>query len=263
MTRRFSHPLDCFTAASMIGLLLVASMAGATIPTFDASYELRKGPLVLGKAEVSLERPSPRRYRYRMHTKPIGVASLFISGEVVEVSEGRVNQTGFHPEIYRYRRTGDAKARSAELRFDWQRGQVVNDIGDHPWRMEITDDTIDRLVSPLQLMYDLEQGRTDPVYRIADGGKLKIYAMHIEGREKIQTPLGRFETVEVVRQSQDGENVTRLWCAPELHFLAVRIERWDRHHGNFVLMLDSLSGITPRARVHSGASAEGRAHMLR
>lgn len=258
MMRCFSHLLGRCAAASMIGLLMVASVAGAGIPAFDAGYTISRGPLVLGKAEVSLQRPSPRHYRYRVHTQPTGVAALFINGEVVEVSEGRVNQTGFHPEVYRYRRSGDAKARTAELRFDWQRGQVVNDVENHPWRMEITDDTIDRLVSPLQLMYDLEQGRTDPVYRIADGGKLKVYAMHIEGREKIRTPLGRFETVEVVRQAQDGENVTRLWCAPELHFLAVRIERWDRRRGSVVLVLHSLSGITLPTQAHSGAGAPGR-----
>lgn len=241
---RLEHALP-YPVLILISLALTVSMANASAPAYDARYDIHKGPLILGETEVRLQHPSPQRYRYRLHTHPTGVASLFLAGEVIEVSEGWVTQRGFRPEVYRYRRTGDAKARSAELRFDWKRRQVVNDLGRHPWRMAITPDTKDRLASPLQLMYDLEHGRTNPIYRIADGGTLKTYALHTAGRETIQTPIGKFKTIKVVQRAQSGDNVTRIWCAPALHYLAVRIERWDRDNGTFTLVLHTLSGIAP------------------
>lgn len=248
---RFKYPLRHTTALALISLVLTASTADAASLAYDARYDIHKGPLILGETRVRLQQPSPQRYRYRQHTRSTGIASLFLTGEIVEVSEGWVTKGGFRPEVYRYRRTGDAKARSAELRFDWKHREVVNDLGGYPWHMAITTDTKDRLAGPLQLMYDLEHGDMDPVYRIADGGKLKTYTLHTLGREMIQTPLGRFETVKVVRRAQDGDKVTRIWCAPALHYLAVRIERWDRTNGTLTLVLHTLSGLTQADRSRS------------
>jgi hypothetical protein len=230
---------------------MASTAADASSLAYDARYDIHKGPLILGETWARLQQPSSQRYRYRLHTRSTGIASLFLTSEIVEVSEGWVTKDGFRPEVYRYRHTGDAKARSAELRFDWKHRQVVNDLGHHPWHMAITADTKDRLAAPLQLMYDLAHGDTDPVYRIADGGRLKTYTMHIKGHETIQTPLGRFETVKVIRRAQDGDRVTRIWCAPALHYLAVRIERWDRDNGTFTLVLHTLSGLTRAAQPRS------------
>lgn len=248
---RLAYPL-CLTAAlALIGFMPAAPAVEASSLAYDARYDIHKGLLILGETKVRLQQPSPQRYRYYLQTHSTGIASLFLTGEIAEVSEGWVTEGGFRPEVYHYRRTGDAKAHSAELRFDWKHGQVVNNVGRYPWRMAITTDTKDRLAGPLQLMYDLEHGDTDPVYRIADGGKLKTYTLHTKGHEAIQTPLGRFETVKVIRRAQNSDEITRLWCAPALHYLAVRIERWDRDNGTFTLVLHTLRGLTPAAQPQS------------
>lgn len=214
-------------------------------PPFEARYELRKGPLTLGEARLTFERPEEGRYRYRMHTRPVGVTRLLYSAEVREVSEGRIVATGFRPERYHYRRTGDDDAREAELRFDWEDGEVVNDVADRPWRMQIPADTLDRVVSPLQLMHDLAaDGSTTPLtYRIADGGELKTYRLEVEGRETVSVPAGRFEALRIVRHDTDSDRETRLWCAPELDYLAVQVEQWEDGDRSFRLVLADLEGI--------------------
>ncbi|HET8700972.1 MAG TPA: DUF3108 domain-containing protein [Nitrococcus sp.] len=248
----------CLAALVLLSLALAMPLATASSFAYDARYDIRKGPFTLGETALQLQRPAPERYRYRLHTHAIGIAALFLTGETFEISEGRVTKSGFRPELYRYRRTGDARARDAELHFDWKRGQVVNDVGRHPWRMAITADTKDRLAGPLQLMYDLEHGRTASVYHIADGGKLKTYTMHIEGRDTIRTPLGRFETVRVIQRAQEDDSITRIWCAPALHYLAVRIERRDRENGAFTLVLRALRDLTPSAVGHTAGDTRSR-----
>lgn len=240
----------------LLTLLMLTATTVATAaeftppPPFIAVYELEKGPLTLAEARVQFERPELGRYRYRMHTYPVGMARLFYGGEIRESSIGRITEDGFQPERYTYRRTGDDRAREARLEFDWHTGQVTNHVGDHPWRLDIPEGTIDRVIGPLQLMHDLAEldGARTITYRIADGGKLKEYTASVEDMETVRTPAGRFEARKVVRRAADGESTTTLWSAPALRNLVVRIRRWDEDDGTFDLRLKSIRGIEREAR---------------
>lgn len=229
------------------GLFLGAAAAAdyTPPPEFTARYGLTKGPLTVAEAHLAFTRPAPDRYRYEMHTHAVGMARMFYKGEIHEFSEGRIVADGFRPERYRYERRGDSRARTAELHFDWDRGEVVNDIADRPWRLEIPPDTIDRVISPLQLMHDLSVhgNNGSRTYRIADGGQLKVYEVRFEGEETVDTPAGRFHAIKVVRVSDDGEREFRLWAAPELAYMPVRIEQWESGNGTFTLNLRDLEGI--------------------
>lgn len=237
----------------LLALTLLLATAGAAAeftapPDYRAEYELNKGPLTLGRATLEFQRLAGERYLYRMYTRPTGMASLFYDDRIHEHSRGRITADGFRPERYVYRRSGDDKAREAELTFDWEANEVFNDVGDHPWHLDIPPDTLDRVVSPLQLMHDLaERGDRDTLtYRIADGGKLKTYTLSIAGEETVDTPAGRFRTLKVVRRDEDGERETRLWCAPALGYLAVKVEQWEEDDGTVELLLREVEGL-PRS----------------
>lgn len=263
--RRISPLTTALTC--LLALLVCPALAAAyePPPEFTARYELSKGPLTLAEARVEFRRPAPGRYRYEVHTQAVGLARLFYKGEIDEVSEGRITDSGFRPERYRYERTGDDRARTAELRFDWEAMQVVNDIANRPWRLDITPATIDRVTTPLQLMYDLTVGGADDTltYRIADGGELKSYTVHFEGEEIIETPAGRFRTVKVVRRDEDGEREFRLWAAPELHYLPVRIEQWEEDDGTFTLNLSELEGMDLAAAREQRSATTPRPESMR
>jgi len=237
-----------------LGMLLAFSLSSVAAepfeppPDFNARYEVRKAGITLGRADLRFAQPVPGHYRYSLHTRASGLARLIFSSEVYEQSRGRILEDGFRPDFYRYQRRGDDKAREAELRFDWLDLEVVNDVADYPWRMDITHDTIDRVIGPLQLMHDLAERDSDDdslVYRIADGGKLKTYLLTIEGTEMIDTPMGAFEAIRIRRRDTDSNRETRLWCAPELDFLAVRVEQHEDGDQNFLLSLADIDGLTP------------------
>lgn len=238
-------------AALLTTLCLSAAAPAATADTFTpppdytAEYEINKGPLTLGRATLKFARLGTDGYLYRLYTRPTGMASLFTDASIRERSRGRITEDGFRPEQYVYNRTGDDRARRAELTFDWERGRVHNDVGDHPWNLRIPEGTLDRVVSPLQLMHDLTEldGRDQLTYRIADGGELKTYTIHIRGEETVETPAGRFRALKVVRTAEDGDRETRLWCAPALSYLAVKVEQWEADDGSTELLLTEVSGL--------------------
>ncbi|RZU98994.1 DUF3108 domain-containing protein [Spiribacter vilamensis] len=219
-------------------------------PAFSARYDVRKAGLTLGHAELRFRRPTESRYLYRLSIRPGRLAGMFYSSTVREMSIGRIQPDGFRPDVYRYNRSGGDDDRRAELRFDWDTLSVVNDIEARPWRMDITPDTIDRVISPLQLMHDLADldGDDELVYRIADGGQLKTYVLRVGDKTMVETPAGRFEALRIRRSDTDSDRETTLWVAPALRYLAVQVEQREDGDRNFRMVLNTVDGLPADAR---------------
>lgn len=238
----------------MILLLLLVGILGSAqaaqpvdLPEFEAQYLVRKGGINVGAATLRYTPVEPGGYRYSLHTRARGITRLFINTEIREVSQGRIEAGGFKPEYYRYDRRGDSRSGVSELFFDRDSMTVTNDVADRPWKMAITDNTIDRVTGPLQVMHDLHHRQGDNTrftYKIADGGRLKTWEVTVEGAETIQTPMGRFETIRVRRQDLTNGRETHLWAAPALRYLAVQAEQWDADTRRFRLVLSDLTGLT-------------------
>ena len=94
-------------------------------------------------------------------------------------------------------------------------------------------------------MADLDAGKRDVAYPIADGGKLKRYRLFEAGREPLETKVGHFETIIIKRERRSGKRETRFWCAPALGFLPVKIEHKERDGTLIVLEIDEVSFPAP------------------
>lgn len=237
-------------------LLMWAAGAAAALPEeFSARYEVTHSGsgITLGEAQVHYERIGADRYRYSSLTRPVGITSLFYDVEIQEVSEGRIIPTGYRPDRYDYDRRGK-KAREASLKFDWAAQRVVNEVEGKAWDMPIPKDTLDRMVSQLQLMHDLAHNDQELVYRIADGGKLREYELQFAGREKVSTVYGQLEAIKVTRQEKKGNRATTFWAAPALEYLPVKISHREKGD-NFVMKLEELRGFN----VKNSAGNDGAA----
>lgn len=153
---------------------------------------------------------------------------------------------------YIYQRT-TKKNRNVELTFDWQNHKVTNSINSDPWKMDIEDNTLDKLVYQLVMMRDLQkeaetkkgrQGNKEQKkrlsYSIADGGKLKNYELVILGKEKISTKLGVLETIKISRTQ--GRRTLTMWCAPKFSYLPVWIKQEKKGGTNYTAKIYKLEG---------------------
>lgn len=226
------------------GWAAAAAAAEPALPTFNADYSLQRNGITLGTSTRSLRPAKTGHYVYESLTYASGVISWFVKDRIEERSIVTLHNGQVRPSEYVYHRHGGSKTRRVKLAFNWERGIVTNVIDGDPWRMEIPPDTHDKLDYQLAIMLDLQNGKKELRYNIADGGTLKTYAFAILGEEQIDTPLGRLKTVKI-RRIDDKRNTT-VWCAPALSYLPVRLDQQETDGSNLSMHLQSLQGLAPR-----------------
>ena len=59
-------------------------------------------------------------------------------------------------------------------------------------------------------------------------GEIREYRLETLGEEEMSTPAGHFKTIKVQRTQTGGKYTVTLWCAPELDYFPVRIDRHKR-----------------------------------
>ncbi len=237
-------------------VLVAANLASAEFtppPKHTAEYTIAMGPLTAARVTTRFYPAGESAYLYRLHARATGIVSLFAGEHLRERSRGRITDNGYQPQQYVSRRSGDDDKR-AELEFDWQERRVRSNSGEPSWDLAMPEGTLDRLVSPLQLMHDLSVGGESErrmTYHIADDDEIKSYEVEIGQRDDVATPAGRFEAVQVVRRSDDGDTETRLWCAPALDYLPVKISQREDGEDKVTLRLESIDGLSPDESVLS------------
>ena len=107
--------------------------------------------------------------------------------------------------------------------------------------MTIPAGTLDKLATQLGMMRELQNGASAKTIAVADGGKLKQYTFQVIGTETVGLPAGRFETVKLNRVGDSKEKLTYIWCAPQLHFLPVRIWQRKKDLSEYQSELESFS----------------------
>lgn len=209
-----------FRTIAALGLGLLALSATAGMPTsFNNEYSTRIfGIKVTVTHELSDLDEGGQQLRFK--------ADSWI-GNIEEISQFVWDDEVVQPRKYFYKRRGLGKNRDAELTFDWDKERVVNDVQGKSWEMDIRRNVQDKISYQIQLQKDLIAGRDKLDYRIADGGEMKDYRFEIVEEERLNTPLGKVDTVKVKRSRKDDDRVTYAWLAPKWDYLLVRLEQQE------------------------------------
>lgn len=216
--------------------------AGKLPEEFIADYTVYKGIVTLAKTRRILKKSSENQYEFQSITKPSGVGKIISTGEINEKSIWKYHDHTTRPTEYTYINSGSKHKRDVTLIFDWKNATVTNIINGDPWKMDLIPEIQDKLLYQLTLMLDLSKGKKHLEYSIADGGTLKTYKAFIMEKKVLETEIGKFETVKVVRHHDDGRS-TIFWCAPKLMYIPLRIEQIKQDGSSVRAEIDALTGI--------------------
>ncbi len=209
-------------------MLLALPLTGplALPDRFAASYVLHAGDLEVGTTSIAQSPMGDGRFEYTSFSRATGIASLLDNREVRERSVWELSGSQIRPLRYDYKRRG-AKERQVEVVFDPSSGTLTNRVNGETWQMEVPEPTFDRQSHLIALMRDLASGARPESYRVADGGKLKIYHFRHLGPDRVSTALGDLDTVVVERTVPGASRRTTFWLAPSFDYLPVQIEHLE------------------------------------
>lgn len=184
--------------------------------TYGATMD--KGIAIDGSATRTLEQQADGSWLYRFNVNSF-IADIEES-VVFQWDSGRII-----PLQYRYSLKGMlVPNRSRAINFNHGANTINGTYEGDSFSMEMEDNALDPLGFQLQLRQDLQAGKRDMTYAVADDGDYDHDRFAVIGEETLTTPIGNVSTVKVEKvRDGDSKRQTLMWFAPELDYLLVQL----------------------------------------
>lgn len=192
----------------------------------------------IGTTHVSYIAKADGSYQLRSETAAKGLASLFFSSKLVQVSSGRVTEKGLQPLNFSYE-FGNNPDKYQHADFDWSAGQLTMHTGKGDKTVALPPGTQDLLSFMYQYMFvaPLENLQLT----VTNGKKLSQYIYSFEGEDTLYTEIGEVRTVHIVKSSGEGEEKTELWLAPDHYYLPIKISKREKDGKQYEQIVTRIS----------------------
>jgi hypothetical protein len=165
-------------------------------------------------------------YILKSTTEAKGFAALFLSGQLVQISEGIVTGKGLEPLHYTYQYGNKAdKVRHAS--FDWAANKLTLETDKKVSTAPLAEGAQDMLSSMYQFMFMPPKERMQLVY--TDGREPRTHNYTITGEETLSTKIGELRTVHITTRNTDGDARTELWLAVDYYHLPVKMRKTGKN----------------------------------
>lgn len=237
----------CNIRASRLTAALLLLLPGLSLPVsadvlspYKAIYEVNRGNIMLGDTTFTLQKQDGECFLLEGVAEPRGIAAMFV-GTMTESSHFCIENGQIRSQKYRLHKEKGDDDDNYTLRFDWG-NQLVRTNNDDP--RELPTNGLDRTVMEIAMRRLLARAGdrlpTAPfIFLMVEDDEIKPYRFQITGREQIATNAGRFDTVKVERINADKREF-RLWLAPGLDYLPVKVERQKRGSDAIRIILREL-----------------------
>jgi len=190
-------------------------------------YDLSRGESssAIGTTRATYESREDGSYKLRSETEAKGLASLFFSSKLIQISTGVVTKAGLQPKHFSYE-FGSNADKYQQADFDWEGGRLTMHTSKGDKTIFLPPGTQDLLSFMYQYMFvaPLQQ----MVVSVTNGKKLSQYGYSFEGETTLTTKIGNLQTVHIAKSSGEGEEKTELWLATEYHYLPVKISKREK-----------------------------------
>lgn len=203
-------------------LALHCSAAVAVLPaTVTATYDVYRNGLPVAVVEESFEKDGDH-YRIVSESNPAGLLAMLVRTRIVIHSSGLVTGAGLRPQQFDYGRLDDA-SKNVSAEFDWNAQQLQLSFAGQRETAPLAAGTQDRLSAMYQFMFLPAEPASGLVFPMTNGRKVEHYRYQPSGSEQIETPIGRFETLRLVKEREADDNGVEVWLARDRNLFPVRL----------------------------------------
>ena len=219
-------------AAGLLAVLAAQPVAAREEPAglqpYKARYAASYRGIGGGDIENGLRRgAAPGEWTYESRAHPNLLGSVAVSSKARERGVMRITAEGVRPLAFDFDDGTDA-AKDVRITYDWSAGRARGETQGRPFELELAPGTQDTASVQAAMMVELLAGRAPQGFSIIARGKLRQYRYWSEGREKITTPYGEFDTVVWANQREGSDRLTRVWHAPALGYVPVQAVQYRK-----------------------------------
>ena len=216
----------CRTGLASLALVLAACAPTHEPPeavTAEATYRLLFNDVLVGHTLFELQIGADGTYSLDAFTTPAGQMRQATVHEVLENSRGRIDPKGLRPERFQRSVMLDQEVTLNLLSFDWDKRRLRYSNGKEERVDALVPGTQDRL-SYLLAAWQLAVGGEGAIdVEIASIDSTEKTRLEVVGRETIDIPLGRYETVAVRRSTPEPNQIRAIWFETGLSPLPLRV----------------------------------------
>lgn len=191
--------------------------ADALPPEVTISYSLTSA-FADGEAEYTWKRDG-EHYEITGSAQAVGFFAVFLEGRIDQSASGTVTATGLRPDRFTERRGSTPEE---GLDFDWKEHKVEFRRGDTTRTGKLTDSTVDWLSMIFQLAHVPPRGRSMEL-RVYTQRRLYEYHLQVLGRETLDLPFGRADTLHLRHTDEKDGEVVDVWLGIDQHYLPVKL----------------------------------------
>jgi len=209
-------------AMAFAALAAVAGAGTASPPaSITASYDVYQNGLPVAVVQETFENNGVK-YRLVSESTPAGLLALFVRTRIKIHSSGAVTPAGLRPEKFDYGRLDDA-SKNVSATFDWRERELHLTFDGRNETLALPQDTQDRVSLMYQFMFLPAEKFGDLAFHMTNGKKIETYRYRLAGTAMIDTPLGKMNTLHLVKQREPDDNAVEVWLAPDRQFFPVRL----------------------------------------
>lgn len=199
-----------------LSLLISAAAAAQAAPPgrVEIAYEITRNGSAVAEIVDRLEHGGGK-YQLTQVWKGKGVYAL--RGTILRTSRGAVTADGLKPAEFIDERTGRS---TASARLDWAAKTLTMKYKGAARTEPLPARAHDRLAFLFDFSFAPPRGR-EVSFDLVDGRGQSRHVYAVNGRERLKTPAGEFQTIKLVRGS--AEERTEIWLAAERSYLPVRV----------------------------------------
>jgi hypothetical protein len=233
------------TALRAAALLLVmgspfAAAAETGLRPFTASYSITWHGMSAGNSQLRLERLAEGRWSYSSQSSAKGLFRLAMPAELSSRSLFRVVEGRIVPESFSAEDGSSGNEKDQHIVFDWTAGRVTGTAERKPVELATQPGLLDTLSVQVALMHELLAGRRPAYFALVDKDRIKDYEYSAEGEETLKTAVGEHRTVIFRSRRPGSKNGTYFWCAPDLGYVPLKVERREGKDVEWSMALKSV-----------------------
>ena len=215
----------------ILTVILQTNLNAAPVKDFTATYDLYHNEFFVGKSKRSLNTEN-KNLTFSSIAETAGVAAWFFNVTITEISKLKLKNKRLNFISYTYNEKNSDETKGYKLHLD-KKHSFYNS---HTKQLYPTTKNLhDTLGFTVAIMQDMQEGKRNITYTIAEKDNLKKYTLKFITKEELQTDNGKISTLKMEHYDPQTKHRFTFWCADKMNFLPVRIRNIN-HKGDESLL---------------------------